>query len=140
MDFAVMPREGIGPVKLGMSREQVRAVLGIAPKVFRQNIFATADTDYFESLGIMADYDREGRCEFITAVDWAHPTFDGKSVVGIPYAECKAWFERLDPALEFDGAGFASKKLSISVYAGSAEKSPSDPVEAVHVFVEGYYD
>ena len=140
MEFIIHPRQGIGPVRLGMSRQEIRTILGVPPDTFRQNQFADTDTDYFVSIGIMADFDAGERCNFITAVSEARPTFQNRPIVGVPHDQCEAWFRQLDPGLEVGDVGLISRKLGISLYTSSVKKCPSGPVECVHVFADGYYD
>lgn len=144
MEFVVTPSEGVGPVKLGMSRQHVRATLSGLFTTFRQGPFAVTDkyldTDFFTSLGIQVDYTTTNICNFITAVAEARPTFQDRPIVGEPFSACRAWLASLDNQFEIDGAGLISRKLGISIYASGALKDPMDPVEAVSVFSDGYYD
>jgi hypothetical protein len=139
MEIVVKPREGIGLIKIGMSRQQTRAKLAVPVQTFLR-YQSEIEVDYFVPLGVQVDYDRNGLCNFITALAAAKPTFQGRFIVGMPFADCRAWFEQLDSDLAVDDTGLISKKLGISIYASGAMKNPSDPVEAVSVFAEGYYD
>ena len=85
MDFVILPKIGIGPVTLGMSKDEVRKVLGIPACIFRQNQFAKTDTDYFRTLGIQVDYDGRGICNFITALADARPTLYGRQIIGMSF-------------------------------------------------------
>jgi hypothetical protein len=79
----------------------------------------------------------------MTRVEFAgplSPTFQNQTFLGQPYRLARAWFEARDPDLETDGAGLTSKRFGIALYAGSAEKEPDEPVEAIAVFEKGYYD
>lgn len=139
MAIVVKPKEGIGAVRLGMRREVVRA--GVAgPVTVMRHPFATTDTDHFTSLGIQVNYDDNDLCNFITATARAAPTLETKVITGIPFSECRSWFERLDEGLELDETGLVSKKLGIVIYAEAPNIDPSDPVQAVSVFADGYFD
>ena len=140
MESVIMPREGIGPVRIGMSKDAVKRVLGEPTSRFMQGPFAEAETESFHPRGIQVDYDKNGMVNFISATSAARPTFQGRPVVGMPFEECKAWFKQFDISLETDATGFSSSKLGISVFASGAMKEPSDPVEAVSIFTQGYYD
>lgn len=139
MVMVILPRDGIGPVKLGMSRARVRTELAMPAQTFFR-YGSDIEADYFVALGIQVDYDKDGICNFITALAGAKPTFRGRAIVGMPFEGCRKWYELLDSDLEVDEAGLVSRKLGISVYAPGAMKAPSDPVESVSVFAEGYYD
>jgi hypothetical protein len=140
MEFIIHPRQGIGPVRLGMSRQEIRTILSEPPDTFRRNKFSEVDTDYFVSIGIMADFDADDRCNFITAVSEARPTFQNRPIVGVPHDQCETWFRQLDPGLEVADVGLTSRKLGICLYAPGVDERASSPVECVHVFADGYYD
>jgi hypothetical protein len=139
MEMIIKPREGIGLINIGMSRQQVRAELATPVQTFRR-YRSEIEVDYFVPLGIQVDYDRNDLCNFITALAAAKSTFQGWPIVGVPFADCRAWFEQLDSDLKVDDTGLTSRKLGINVYAPGAMQEPLDPVEAVCVFAEGYYD
>lgn len=131
---------GAGPLTFGMTREEVRAAMHEKPRSYLKSATSEFPTDTFVSGTVHAYYRAPGVLQAIEFYGPANPTFSGVSLVGKPFAEVQAWFESLDHALLLNPAGFTSKELGIGVYAPSAYKDPTDPVESVIAFEKGYYD
>ena len=139
MIYGIEPYVGVGPIRLGMTREEVHTVIleERAPAMHRGR---EKPGDFFPTLGLFVDYRAPGVCEFVEFAGPLSPTFQNQTFLGQPYRLARAWFEARDPDLETDGAGLTSKRFGIALYAGSAEKEPDEPVEAIAVFEKGYYD
>lgn len=141
MIYEIEPYVGIGPIRLGMTREEVHTTIveEREPALHRGR---EKPGDFFPALGLFVDYRAPGVCEFVEFVlsGPLSPTFQNQTFLGRSYRLARAWFETYDPDLETDEAGLISKRFGIALYAGSAEKEPDEPVEAVAVFEEGYYD
>ena len=140
MDFSIRPYEGVGPLRIGMSVEKVRATVGRGVVVDSKGSDTRVPTDIFVGLGIHAHYTNEGLSEAFEICEPSSPTFQGKELVGKPFGELREWFEQLDDQIESDGAGVTSYKYGVGLYAPFAEDEPDKPVEAVIVFAHGYYD
>ncbi len=145
MPWEVEPHSGVGPIRFGMTRDEVRQAVGTEVREFRRWKEKVA-SDYFESLGIFVYYRPPGLCE---AVKFARrsiikgataPVFATETFLGKPYRTMRQWFEERDPLLVTDGAGLTSRALGMGLYAASAEKSPDEPVESLIVFETGYYE
>jgi hypothetical protein len=136
----ILPHVGAGPIRLGMTRAEVQSVLASTPRRFRRGPESSRETDHFVARGVFAEYDEEGRCEAIELAAPAEPLFRGERLLGRPFAELLTWLRREESAVETDGAGLTCRSLGIGFYAPFAESEPQEPVEAVIVFREGYYD
>jgi hypothetical protein len=139
MEFPIQTHIGAGPLRFGMTRDQVETVMGAKPRRFRRAPGST-ESDQFVGAGVLVYYDAEGRCEAIEMTAEAAPTMDGRALVGLPFQELLDWARGVDPDLETDGAGLTSRRLGVALYAPSARKQPRDPVEAAMAFRPGYYD
>jgi hypothetical protein len=139
ISYEIEPYVGVGPIRLGMTREEVRSLIEAErkPALHRG---ADKPGNWFPTLGLFVDYRAPGACEFLEFVGPLSPTFQGQTILGQPYRQARGWFEAADPGCEMDGAGLISKRFGIALYAGSAEKEPDWPVEAVALFERGYYD
>jgi len=141
MIYEMEPYVRVGPICLGMTREEIHSTMLEEQKPTMHRGRQTPG-DFFPSLGLFVDYRAPGVCAFVEFVLTSPllPTFQNQAFLGQPYRVARAWFEAADPDLETDGAGLVSKRFGIALYAGSAEKEPDWPVEALAVFEEGYYD
>jgi hypothetical protein len=139
MIYEIEPYVGVGPIRLGMTRQEVHATILEERKPTRRG--DEKPGDYFPTLSLFVDYDAPGICVFVEFA-WDSPlvpTFQNQVFLGQPYRVARAWFEAADPDIDTDGAGLISRRFGIALYAGSAEKEPDEPVEALSVFVKGYY-
>jgi hypothetical protein len=138
MIYEIEPYVGVGPIRLGMTREEVHRHI-VQDRHPTMNRGRDTPGDYFPALGLFADYRTPGVCEFVEFGGPLLPVLHGQSFLGQPYRQARAWFEANDPDCETDGAGLTSKRFGIALYASSAEKRPDGPIEGVAVFEEGYY-
>lgn len=58
IEYEVIPLQGVGPVKLGMSRKQVRSILGKKPEV-------DGATEYYHRNGLKIEYSEDQKVAFI---------------------------------------------------------------------------
>lgn len=142
MDFEVSPRLGVGPVKLGMTRDQVREVLGQSP-------MARAKTDRYFDNALRVDFDDEGHAELVELWSSEHFTamFLGQNVFAVPAVElvkaiaCQSPYDPNDPEL---GYAFTFPGLGISLWREHLPESDQDGAgryfDTVAVAVQGYWD
>ncbi|MFJ7936014.1 hypothetical protein [Sporosarcina sp. NPDC096371] len=142
MEFVVKPYKSIGPIKLGMTKKEIRSVMPEKPED-SHNIRGPY-TDYFIKSSLFAYYTEEnGVCEAVEFTEPVIALFEGKQLNGIPFAEAKNWLENFDSEMTFEKyVGVTSYKLGIGLYAPKydEEHEPDAYVEAVIIFKKGYYD
>jgi hypothetical protein len=138
--YEIEPYVGVGPLRFGMSREEVKRALGGEPRVFKKSPLSDALTDAFDESGVHIYYNADDGCCAVELATPASPVLNGQALLGRPFSELRAMFEELDPALKSDGAGLTSPLFGVSLYAPFARKEPEEPVEAVLAFEEGYND
>jgi hypothetical protein len=145
MDYTIHPFEGVGPIKLGMTPQQVRAVLGEPDESFKK-FDDDFPTDSYYSLSIHVLYEHPGICNEIwlflepdDPTSGCNPTFQGYGLKGRTFAELKPWFQKLGtPVQHFDiGCSF----LKYGVYVTSQhysyhQRNIDEPVDTVSVCSE----
>ena len=119
-ELDVRPHEGVGPLRLGMTRKDCRAAFGDVYEEFRKGPQAERTTDEF--LGaVHVFYDDEDRAEYIevSRVPAVRPIFDGISLLEIEPARAVATvarhapFDGEDPEL---GYSYVFKPLDLSLW------------------------
>jgi hypothetical protein len=143
MNLEIKPYIGVGPIRFGMTRDEVLRIVGhpvITVKPFLKGPHAGIPTDAFDELGIHVFYKIGYLCEAIEMYLAADPTFNGQRLIERPFDELFTWLRTLDDNVKVDDTGLTSFKLGFGLYAPSCEESPSDAVEAVIAFESGYYD
>jgi hypothetical protein len=74
--FDIVPQQGIGPVRLEMSREESRVALADygAPRSFQRSD-DEPPSDFYGALGLRVDFDTDGKVAFLEASSVAGNTF-----------------------------------------------------------------
>ncbi|HYP52823.1 MAG TPA: hypothetical protein VEQ42_04750 [Pyrinomonadaceae bacterium] len=139
MRFEIRPHEGVGPVRFGMTREEVRAALALPVESFRKSPADEMLTDAFDAAGLHVYYKKPGLCEAVEMAAPAEPVLEGRELLGRPFGESRRWFESQDESAEADESGLTSFGYGVGLYAPEAESNPAAPPEGVIVFEKGYY-
>ena len=134
LTWEILPQLGVGVVRFGQTRCEVRSLLGEPSRVFRKG-FADALTDAYNGLGMHFFYDPEDRLESVRASKPAAIRFEGLPLLGLPADEilsalAKRAYEHggyVNESYVFENAGF-----SLYVVEGT--------VEAVEIFARGCHD
>lgn len=133
--WEIDPHMGVGPVRFGMDRHQVRAVIDSPSKEF-QRTSASIPADRFIDPDIFAFYDAQGS---LMALEFADQDVRiGKLKLGVTPAKrlCREILS-LDPEAEIEAGGFTSYRLGVGIWT---ESDLADPPQSVIVFARGYYD
>jgi hypothetical protein len=136
MRLNISPYIGAGPLRLGMTREQVRIAMSSAVREFSKSFTSHCKTDDFQDWNLHVFYKDEYVCNAIELFRGSNPFLHGISLLSTNYSSLLAEFRRRDPDLEIDASGLISRKLGVSLYAPQLEAPP----ESVMVFERGYYD
>jgi phenylalanyl-tRNA synthetase beta subunit len=133
-EFAIEPFVGAGSLKFGMSRDEIRKLLG---KPFR----TVNGMDQFTKLGITVNYNEDEKCNWLGFSD--HPqsivTFQGRQLLHVLLKDLRKWLKKLDSDLREDdtvGKGYLSLKFGILVGSsgGDYRKELDDLSHAVVLF------
>jgi hypothetical protein len=135
----IVPYTSAGPIRLGMTMEEVRKTLGTPFTSFQRDAEAKIPSDAFDSEGIYIYYKEPGVVEAVELAPPARAILKNTEPLGKPYSEISSFIKSLDPSAEEDEAGLTSFELGVGLYAPSAQKEPQLPVESVIVFEKGYY-
>jgi len=140
MDWSVVPYMGVGRIMFGMTRDQIRKLLGSEVKEFKKTPTSKVLTDAFDQLGVHVYYKNDDTCEAIEMARPANPKLNGSKIIGLPFFEVREFMQKLDDSLEIDETGLISFKLGIGLFVPSLTEIQREIVESVIVFQRGYYD
>lgn len=144
--FDLVPHVGAGEVRLGMSRSEVRRLLG-DPVMSYQKVPGTPLRDsYFADLQVA--YDREDRVEYIelNGPGDVDAVFHGRSLLFLPADEVLDWMKRFaeyDPDDPEPGYSYVYPDLDMSVWRPVLPENPEDDngrfFQSVGIARAGYY-
>jgi hypothetical protein len=138
-ELQITPYVGIGPIRFGISKAEVRASLAVPVREFRKTPSAVMPTDAFPSLGLHIYYKLPGLCEAVEAADPAKPTLFGKDLIAQPFNMLHEWLRELDEEIKVDETGLTSLRFGVGFFAPGLKSDPAALVEAVIVFEKRYY-
>ncbi|HXB57972.1 MAG TPA: hypothetical protein VNU95_00295 [Candidatus Acidoferrales bacterium] len=139
MQLEIEPYVGIGPIKFGMTIDEVRNFIKDPPKSFLKGPASTIPTDAFDGLGLHVFYKKPGVCNAVEMFLPASPTFQGQRLIKRSFNESLSWLQNMDDAVKVDQCGATSFKFGIGLYAPEIKEDDSAPIEAVIVFERDYY-
>ncbi len=131
--YEVIPLKGVGPVLLGMSREEVHSVMGLPEKSFR--LFADDPnlTDAYHESGFQVFYDKDDRVEHIELLsldDSFVAIYKGKDVFRTRADELVAFISQdapFDPEYPEPGCLYVFPQLELSLWRPFLPEDESDP-------------
>ena len=144
IEFEIKPLVGVGPVLLGSSRAQVRAVLGEPSSPSREN-----REMYFD--GFFVDYDKAGNVELIELArsECYRATFHGTALHEVPAEQAISIVCAYDSYDQNDselGYSYVFLSLQLSLWRGTVSETdqPANDTdgryfEAIGVAVSGYF-
>jgi hypothetical protein len=137
MDYTIYPYEGVGPVRLGMTRQEIRGILGKPEKTFQKFPDKPPADKYWNKLHLIIHFKESDICDGIQIFPPAQPTFQGVNLlIDEPYSQIKDWWEQQDPNIEFNDVGLKAHSHGIALYAPYLD----EPVKHIYVFERGHYD
>ena len=131
---------GVGPIRFGMSPDEVRVTLGAEFESFKRTPASDYLCDHFHELGCFVYYDGERLVEAVELAEPAKPTLDGINLLSASFKNVIENIKRIDPDVSAESDGFTSLRLGLGGWAPSAEDEPDDALKSIVVFSEGYYD
>ncbi|AYX97602.1 hypothetical protein ACUTA3_14685 [Acinetobacter baumannii] len=91
-------------------------------------------------MGINIYYDSADKTIALEFYEPAQVAFNGIEIFNISASEAYKLMASLDKDIAIDGDGLTSFKFGIGFYEPNYEEEPFLPVEAIIIFIEGYYD
>lgn len=140
MSFPIVSFKGAGVIDFGMTRDQVRKLLGGDFCSKKRTTMDDLPFDFYETLGVFIYYKLPGEVEAIEFTSPASTEFDNQNLFALSYSDFKKFLIAKDPNLEIEPDSLTSYSLGIGAYTPDADEDPSLPVESVIVFEKGYYD
>lgn len=140
MDFTIDSHLGVGPIRFGMPRADLRRLLGPDQPVTKKLFVSPLPRDTFLDTGVHVYYREPDVCEAVELFPPAVPTLRGRTLLGRPYNEVERWLRQLDPSPALNATGLRSVHSGVGVYVPSVFKGGNDPVEGVIAFECGYYE
>ncbi len=141
IEFEITPYLAVGPLKLGMSRETVRKVLGGKAEAFMKSQDSSSPADSFNAIHVHVHYHASNYC---VAVEFfgpeVIPTFRGQQLLGLPYNQMDQWLKKIDPDVKRLASGSLSLTFGFGLSTTNAIEASENPVESVIVFEKDYYD
>jgi hypothetical protein len=131
--WEITPYEGVGPLRFGMTRSQVRSLLGGKVTTFRKGPYASTDTDAYDELGLHLHYDNGDRLECIEAWGSCPIYYKQASLLNAGTQEALERLAGLGLSSRYDDGYFLDD-------GGFALYAPDDVVKAVTVYRREYYD
>lgn len=135
MKFEIIPYVGVGSLKFGMEKAEVRNYFNNQFQEFKKTPFSETFSDNFGCCHVL--YNKEDTLEAIEFIKETEVMFFGNNILDKPFLEVKALFEGFDDSLSYSDTGFTSFKYGVGVYV------PIDlnrPVDSVIVFDKKYSD
>ncbi|MDC4989378.1 hypothetical protein OHW12_07585 [Acinetobacter baumannii] len=97
-----------------------------------------SSTDGYDELGISLDYDSKDGVIVLVFYEPAKVVFKGIDLFKLSASEAYKLMASLVKDIAIDGPN--SFKFGIGFYGPNYEEEPFLPVEAIIIFIEGYYD
>lgn len=139
--FEITPYVGASLIKFGMKREEVRKVFSeYEPRAFWRNSYSESATDGYDEIGINIYYDSADKTIALEFYEPAQVAFNGIEIFNISASEAYKIMASLDKDIAIDGDGLTLFKFGIGFYEPNYEEELFLPVEAIIIFIEGYYD
>jgi hypothetical protein len=139
MDFIIHPLKGINDIEFGMKKEEVRQLIGVSPVEFRRHDEAHL-SDHFENEGAFAYYDADGHLEAMEFSPPSRALLGVVNVLDLPFGQAASLLNRIDSKLVTDKDMVTSKRYCLSLWSSAGFEEKDEPVEALLVGREGYYD
>lgn len=128
LKWTAIPLKEINGVKFGMSRSEVRTVLGGEYKEFKKSKYSKNTTDDFGVCHVF--YTLDDKCEAVEVFGECEVSVNGQLLFPLDISLVKKLIEDL----EEDFGSYISKKLSVGIYA------PEGEPESILFGEAGYYE
>jgi hypothetical protein len=137
--FEIQPGIGVGPIRFGMTVDEVRKAMGLPFCVFSKTVDSSFPTDAFDEAGVHVYYKAFGICEAVELWGDAEVFVGSYQLLRIDCLNARAILRSIDPDCVLDENGITSTALGVSVSCSGPVDDSSAWTEAVLVFEPGYY-
>lgn len=126
--YDLKPLKSVGPIKFGMSRDDVHKLMGEDRNEFKKSSSSKSKTDDYKDFHVF--YDVDGNVEAVEFFDGSEITLGGKVIFPIATDD----IEGAIPGIKRSGNSFTDTEKSIGIEANSSN------AKSILVGDEGYYD
>jgi hypothetical protein len=140
MILNIIPRLGVGTIVFGMTKSEVRSIVGTPFKEFIRGAQEGPKSDQFIESGIFAYYKSDEKLEAFEFCFPADVLLNGHRLVGVSLPQGRAILLSDGGDFREEAAGGTSFGLGVSLYTPYRKEDPNAPVESVLVFEDGYFD
>ena len=134
--YVIVPYEKAGPVYFGMTRDEVRKLLGQEPHVFRRSSRENESERYDD---FFVYYDDEDRCEAVEFWPGNEVVCCGLSLFSRSFEEELSLLVAVDSGVKAGLDCCTSEKLGVGLWS-SSRRGPDAQVDSVLAFSHGYFD
>lgn len=135
--LTIIPFIGVGEIKFGTPRAELRKQLKSNYKEFKRNEFSENTTDFYEKESFFVEYDKDNCCEAIElSVTDIDLIFANKNLFSFTYDTLVGYFTGISLNYSEDDFGINFFDLGF----GASKSMNNDKIETVIVFSKNYWD
>ncbi|WP_458129248.1 hypothetical protein [Pseudomonas sp. Z2-11] len=132
MSFELLGFGDLGPVHVGMTRDQSRAILGGGFDEFFKTTDSTVPIDAYDDLGVHVYFDEGFTIIGLEFVKWSDLSWRGQRLSGADVLEVQQNLVAQGEILNFNSSGFDVDGLGLRIYAPDIGEEDA-VIEAVYV-------
>jgi hypothetical protein len=132
-------KESVGPINLGVTRQEVRSILG---EPWRSSEDSLHNTDHYTPIRLPIDYEPDTEiCRGIEVLNGAELTFRNNNIFDLSWENMYQWMLENDPDLDIRGDRytFISHRLGIAAGTSHSDSLGEEAIETIVVFSDGYW-
>jgi hypothetical protein len=134
MTFTIDPYVSVGPIKFGMKRLKINALLGQKGIAFKRS-GSKHKTDHFSELGLLIEYNQGLECVAVEIVRPAVASYRDSNLLSLSFKQVLKLLDD-DAAIEKDASGFTSYLYGVGMFF----EKKTGPAESVLIFSKGYHN
>lgn len=139
-ELIIYPYQGVGQIRFGMTREEVRSLLGEPSAIFYKGLNTKSPTDAYDNIGVHIYYHYpSGYCEALEFFEPAQLLLTEKSLFELSFTNLREWLSSQDAELEIDDEGLTCFKYGLGLYAPEWKEDANLPVQGILVFNDRNY-
>lgn len=117
MDFELLAFGDLGSIKNGLSRAEVRSILGGGFDEFLKGPDSVVLTDAYDDFGLHVYYDESYRVFGVEFLKWSDFFWQGQRLAGENLQLLQQFFENNGQVLTFNSSDFYVSSLGLRLYA-----------------------
>lgn len=149
MDFVITPYQAVGSIHFGMTRSDVRQILGGSVNELTEPFLPDGISseeinlqDSFDALNLQVAYkpNYPYPCIAVTLYEPASLIFRERNLLNTSIEDLRAWLSLIDDSTELiENQGVVSYGFGIGLYTDDYELFKDEPPKSVTVFEEGHF-